>query len=444
MVWLHGGAFVIGSASEYWYEGSRFAQQDVVLVTVNYRLGCLGFLNLSRIGGPDFAQSANLGLLDQVAALQWVRDHIARFGGDPTNVTVFGESAGGISICCLLAMPSAQGLFRRAIIQSGGPNLVRSEALSLKIAEAYLTLSGARDMDGLRRMSVSMLLATQAKLLKSNDFGGDAVFGPAVDGRSVPNWPLLEIERGVAKDVTLLIGTTKHEARLWALYDPILWWTRPSALRRWLRQVAPDRVVDILSAYRTGMPNSTGGEQTLAIMGDAIFRLPLVKLAEAQLLHRGDTRMYLFAWPSPVRGGIGSPHAIELPFVFGNLDANGVVNLTGPGKEREAVSKVAQRAWVSFALCSSPEHDDLPTWPAYDTVTRATMVFDQQCRVENDPLGRERLAWGDVPFYGQHPPLDTLPTASDFLMSVLLRPFVLIAGLILVVLIVGLLVWLTS
>ena len=140
--------------------------------------------------------------------------------------------------------------------------------------------------------------------------------------------------------------------------------------------------------------------------------------------------MYLFAWPSPVRGGIGSPHAIELPFVFGNLEANGVVKLTGPGKEREALSRVVQRAWVSFAKCGNPEHDELPAWPAYDMASRATMVFDQRCQVEDDPLGPERLAWDGVPFDGQHPSLDMLPSTWDFIVAVILRPSVLIAGMI--------------
>ena len=191
MVYIHGGAFIIGSGRWGWYEGCRLVERgDIVFVTINYRLGAFGFLDLSELADGHQEVSANCGLLDQVAALEWVRDNIGRFGGNPNNVTVFGESAGGVSICCLLAMDCARGLFRRAIVQSGGPNLIRSRALSLRTARAFLQHAGVKDLDGLRSLSTRELLAAQALVLRDGSLGGVRAFGPVVDGTILPVPPL--------------------------------------------------------------------------------------------------------------------------------------------------------------------------------------------------------------------------------------------------------------
>jgi para-nitrobenzyl esterase len=343
MVCIHGGAFLIGSGRWPWYEGSELVRRgDVVLVTINYRLGALGFLDLSVIGGEGYATSGNHGLLDQVAALRWVRDNIERFGGDPGNVTVFGESAGGISISCLMAMPAARGLFRRAIAMSGGPNLVRFPGTSRVVAEEFRQLIGVRDVDGLRAVPTKALLKAQKRYLRRNEFGGDLVFGPVVDSTVLPEPPLHAIRAGCARDVALLVGTTLDEARLWSLYVPILRWTRPNALERILGHAVGNRWRELIATYRHSRPGEKAGNLTMAINGDLLFRMPAIRLAEAQSAHRPeDTRMYLFAWKTPVLGGrLGAPHAVEIPFVFGNLNARGVNLYTGNGEDRRPLSNL--------------------------------------------------------------------------------------------------------
>jgi para-nitrobenzyl esterase len=413
MVYIHGGAFIIGSGRWGWYEGCRLAERgDIVLVTINYRLGAFGFLNLGEIGGSDYEASSNCGLLDQVAALEWVRDNIGRFGGDPNNVTVFGESAGGISICCLLAMDRARGLFHRAIVQSGGPNMIRSQALSLRTARAFMEHAGVKDIDGLRSLCTGDLLAAQASLLRGNLFGGVRALGPVVDGNTLPVPPLHAIRSGSAKDIAVITGTTRDEARLWSLYDPNLGAMGPEALDPWLRAMGVPDAAALQAAYRLDRPRTSPRDIALAILGDVLFRLPLIRVAEAQARHRSDTRMYLFAWETPVMNGpLGSPHAVELPFVFGNLDASGVRELIGDDPERQAerqsLSAAIQGAWIAFARTGNPSHPGLPSWPAYESENRHTLVFDRSCAVQADPLGAERSAWGNVPFDGVTPSLDS-------------------------------------
>jgi para-nitrobenzyl esterase len=416
MVYIHGGAFIIGSGRWGWYEGSEFVKHnDVVLVTINYRLGAFGFLDLSEIGGEDYQASGNCGLLDQVAALEWVRDNIERFGGDPTNVTVFGESAGGISICCLLGMERSKGLFHRAIVQSGGPNLIRSRDFSLKSSRAFLRHARVDGIAGLRSLSTQALLAAQESLLR--DAFGDRVFGPVVDGNVLPEPPLHAIRSGSAKNVALLLGTTKDEARLWTLYDRNFGETNPNAWVRWFRRInAPDDAT-MRAAYSVNRPGASCREITLVILGDILFRLPLIRVAEAQANHRSDTRMYLFGWETPMFDGrLGSPHAVELPFVFGNLDANGVREFIGDDPEREAerlaLSKAVQGAWIAFARTGNPSHAGLPSWPTYEPKNRMTLVFDQSCVIQSDPQATERAVWEGVPFDGVTPSIEDLPLST--------------------------------
>jgi para-nitrobenzyl esterase len=414
MVYIHGGAFIIGSGRWGWYEGCRLVERgDVVLVTINYRLGAFGFLNLAEIGGRDYETSSICGLLDQVAALEWVRDNIGRLGGDPNNVTVFGESAGGISICCLLAMDRACGLFHRAIVQSGGPNLIRSRALSLRTARTFLHHTGVTDIDGLRSLPTRDLLAAQASVLRDNLLGGVRAFGPVVDGNILPVPPLHAIRSGSAKNVAVLSGTTRDEARLWSLYDSNFGETSLDAWNTWLRGMNGPDAAALRAAYGLNRPQASSRNVTQAILGDVLFRLPLIRLVEVQAGHRSDTRMYLFAWETPVLDGrLGSPHAVELPFVFGNLDANGVSELIGKGPDRQAerqsLTEAVQGAWIAFARTGNPSHPGLPPWPAYETRNRHTLVFDRLCEVQADPLATERSVWGDIPFDGVTPSLEDL------------------------------------
>jgi len=270
------------------------------------------------------------------------------------------------------------------------------------------------DIAGLRSLSMKNLLAAQASLLQKNFLGGVRIFGPAVDGCLLPVPPLHAVRAGSASHVALLTGTTKDEARLWSLYDPDFGETSPEALSLWLQGVNGPNVNALLATYRANQPRASSCDVVRTILGDVLFRLPLIRLAEAQSRYRHDTQMYLFAWETPVRDGcLGSPHAVELPFVFGNLDAKGVSELIGDDlerqAERQALSEVVRGAWVAFARTGNPYHAGLPSWPAYEPEHRHTLVFDAPSFVQPDPMGTERSVWGDIPFDGVTPSIEDLP-----------------------------------
>jgi len=310
MVWIHGGAFIIGSGRWGWYEGKRLVQEEqVVLVTINYRLGAFGFLDLSGTGNPRYASAANCGLLDQIAALKWVKLHIDRFGGDPDCVTVFGESAGGISISCLLACPQARGLFRRAICMSGPPSMVRSKEFAGRVTEKLMRYAGVDEMEQLATIPADVLLTAQGRTIRSADFLGELLYAPTIDGTILPEPPLHAIRRGSADDVALLTGTTLDEARLWSLYNRILRVLPVGALDRWFQSLRLDPSA-IRAAYRQARPELGLGYLAMAVAGDALFWMPQIRLAEAHAMNRSVTRMYLISWQTPVLGGrLGAPTA---------------------------------------------------------------------------------------------------------------------------------------
>jgi para-nitrobenzyl esterase len=418
MVWIHGGAFIIGSGRWGWYEGTRLVQREqVVLVTLNYRLGAFGFLDLSGVGGAAFAESVNCGLLDQIEALRWVRQNIERFGGDPDCVTVFGESAGSISISCLLACPRARGLFHRAICMSGPPSMVRSREFARQATERLMRFAGVDSAENLATLETASLLAAQERTIRGAHILGELVYGPTIDGGVLPEPPLHSIRRGSAANVALLTGTTLDEVRLWSLYNRIFCDLPVGALDQWLQSLGLDPT-SVHAAYGQARPELGLGTLAMAMLGDALFWLPQIRLAEAQAKHRSDTRMYMIAWPTPVLGGrLGAPHAVEIPFVFGNLKANGARFMIGDqpdqAGDREAFSRAVQRAWAAFARTGSPNHDGLPGWPAFDASGRATMILDHTYQVENDPLSPIRQAWDELAFDGVHPAVEDLPQIAD-------------------------------
>ena len=433
MVWIHGGAFVIGSGRWGWYEGTRLVQREqVVLVTVNYRLGAFGFLDLSATGNSKYAAAANCGLLDQIAALRWVKEYIERFGGDPDCVTVFGESAGGISISCLLACPQARGLFRRAICMSGPPSMVRSKEFAGRVTEKLMRFTGVDSAEKLATIPAAALLAAQDTTIRSADFLGELLYAPTIDGTVLPEPPLHAIRAGSAASVTLLTGTTLDEARLWSLYNRILRVLPVGALDRWFRSLGLDPGA-VRAAYRQARPELGLGTLAMAVAGDSLFWLPQIRLAEAQAAHRPDTRMYLIAWQTPVLGGrLGVPHAVEEPMMFGNLDAKGAEYMIGnepdQAADRQAFSRAMQRAWAAFARTGDPSHAGLPEWPAYETATRATMVLDRACRVENDPLSPIRRVWDKLAFDGVHPAVEELPRIADITRYLAVRGLLVLAA----------------
>jgi para-nitrobenzyl esterase len=294
------------------------------------------------------------------------------------------------------------------------------------VARAYLKLAGAKSVEELQRLPARVLLRTQKRLLSRNEFGGDTVFGPVVDGATLPEPPLHAIRAGCARDVALLTGTTLDEARLWSLYVPVLRWAHPHALESVLGHAVGDRWNEVISAYRRSQPDERPGNLSMAINGDLLFRMPAIRLAEAQATHRPeDTRMYLFAWRTPkFRGRLGAPHAIDVPFIFGNLEQEGVKRYTGDGSDRIDLSNRFQDAWLAFARTGDPNHAGLPQWPPYRPESRSTIVFDATTTVVNDPRSEERVIWGTVPFDGVAPAIEnSLPTTGEILRSFLRNPF---------------------
>ena len=407
LVYVPGGAFIIGSGPWGWHDGADLAAAlDCVVVSFNYRLGAVGFLDLSRFG-REFADSGNLGLLDQLAALRWVREHIAAFGGDPGRVTLMGQSAGAISVACLLGSPLAGGLFGRAVCLSGGPTLVRTPGFAAAVTDRFLREAACDSADDLRRLPVAELLAAQKRLLRRSDFGGPQ-FGPTVGGTVLPDYPLDRVRAGSARGVPLLLGTTRDEMRLWKLYVPPLGTLPPEAVRGWVRRLVGDRAGALVRTYRAAMPGEANGNVLLALIGDVIFRLPVVRLAEAH----GAARVVRLDHVPDVPGDLGAPHALDVALLFGNFAAPGIRRLVG--SRPEAARDRLRELIGGFVRGDSP---DLPVYDGRRLVT----IVGGPGGVAEDPAGAERAAWDGVPFDGRHPALDNLPRKRELLLYLLKR-----------------------
>jgi para-nitrobenzyl esterase len=390
MVWLHGGGFITGAASDSLYDGRRFAERgDVVVVTLNYRLGPLGFLHLFGTGGAE----TNLGLRDQIAALGWVRDNIAAFGGDPGNVTLFGQSAGAMAIGALLGVPAARPLFRRAILQSGAARHVHDRPAAERLTRLCLRHLGLRgvDMDALRALPVEAFTAACLRMMTGVSVNG-LPFQPVVDGDLMPQPPLAAVGAGAACGIPLLVSTTRDEIALYAIVaerDP-----RPRLVKRWHRLLAIARLPAMIGARRLArLLRAYRDEGSQAFASDLVFRQPALDLAEAQGPH-APVFMARFDWPSPAYGGrLGACHAVDIPFVWNTLDSPGARTIGRDGPAERALADAVQDAWITFARDGVPQARGLPAWPRYDTSRRATMILDTASRIEDDPRAAQRQAW---------------------------------------------------
>ena len=401
MLWIHGGAFVSGSGSVPWYNGARLATQgDVVVVTINYRLGAFGFLYLGDVLGDEYATSGNCGLLDQVAALEWVRDNIAAFGGDPAKVTIFGESAGGMSVGTLLGTPAAHGLFRGAIAQSGAARTVLPLDSAREVAAGIVAdLGGAGSV---LDAPTEQILAAQAKVVGANTTFSAAAsadgFGlrlvPVVDGHVLPEPPIDAVAAGSAAGVSVIAGTTRDECTLFLLMAQAAGDLEDGKLvERCGRIFGADRGADAAKRYRAATGDTSNGDAWCAVMTDLVFRIPSIRLSEA-LLAAGqrDVWRYRFDYPSSAfDGALRACHAVEIPFVFDNLDRAGVEQFLGPVSDatRELAATMSGD-WLAFA------HGDEPSWPRYDTASRTTVLFDAPTTVAADPDGDTRELWDGV------------------------------------------------
>jgi para-nitrobenzyl esterase len=402
MVWLHGGAFAYGSGNRAVTEGANLARRgDVVVVSVNHRLNIFGFLHLADIGDERFAHSGNAGVLDLVAALEWVRDNIAAFGGDPGNVTIFGESGGGGKVSVLLAMPAARGLFHRAMIQSGATIRVSTRERANALAEAVLKeLRIARgESERLQQVPGDRLAAaiapasravgkTRWPLLDRYDFG------PVADGADLPQQPFDPEAPTVTEDIPLLIGGTREESGFFLADDDEVWEKRLSegSLRARIAAVAGDDADRVLDAYRTLYPNAGREGLLIAALTGSNFWVRTVLIAERKAARRtAPVYMYSLDWQSPACGGrLKAHHAMDLPFVFDTTD---VPDTTKGAPGARELAAVMSATWVAFARNGNPENPAIPRWPTYTPETRTTMVFDASCHVVADPDRDARLLW---------------------------------------------------
>jgi len=405
MVWIHGGGFAEGSAQAPATDGRHLCRRgDVVVVSVGYRLGPLGFLYVPDAHRAGLGRGCNWGLLDQVAALRWVRDHAERFGGDPENVTVFGQSAGAISVLALCAMPAARGLFRRAIAQSPTPAAVLAREEAARRSDAVREALGLEDAAGLREVPADELVKAAAACADARAAGGPFLL-PVVDGEVLPLPPAEAVRRGEARDVQLLVGATRDERRLGLLgSDADDSEENAAALRAALAPALPGEGPDGRPALasledallrlreRRGLPASPV-DALLALRSDLEIRAPALRLAGWQSRLRPATYAYLFTWRSPVRdGALGAFHALDLPFVFGALDAAAWPELAGEGEDARRLSERMMDAWTAFARTGDPSHPGLGVpWPAHAPERPAAMELGASCGVR-EPWDEEERA----------------------------------------------------
>lgn len=393
LFWIHGGGFTVGSARNTWYDGQHLAARgDVVVVSINYRLGAWGFLDL-RSYGARYRESANVGLLDQIAALRWVQQNIAHFGGDPGNVTIFGESAGAASVGDLLSIPAAKQLFAKAILQSGLPG-GRTGTMSIrhpKLTTTFLKLAGARSIDELSKKSMRELLDAQQRLFSTTtDIG---TFGPSVDGELLKERPFAVVAEGRGNPVPILIGTTREEMRYFSTAEDNGIEQKPrSLLLEQLKSTVGARAPAVLDEYLRLYPK--WGDAVVQIASDAIMRFPTVQLADAVSAFQ-PVYLYLFTYLSnSTYKNFGSAHAMELPFVFGTINLPEVIVFTGRDPRRLALSDRVMDSWIAFARSGSPTPKGGPEWPRFNPTQRPTMELGPEPRVLNDPLSEQRAVWG--------------------------------------------------
>jgi para-nitrobenzyl esterase len=451
MVWIHGGGFNSGTGAGDLYRGGTLAREgDVVVVTINYRLGALGFLAHPALqlrsspwaGGYEWSGCGNWGIADQIAALAWVRDNIAAFGGDRGNVTIFGESAGGMSVSALLGMPAARGLYHRAIVESGPPFTHTADEAARRAEVVAERLGVPMTRQALEQVPPHELVRVGQEIGQSlalGDGGLPLPFLPAVDGGLLTRPPEIEVADGASSDVPLLIGSNRDEAAFFAVALPAVNALDEAGLLRWVQRVVPlaESAEALIDRYRTA--RASRGERAgprdlwVAIASDVVFRAPSVLLADSHALAGmgssggssgtdglaadgnavdpadagagaggsggAGTYVYLFTWETPAFGGLlGSCHALEIPFVFGTVTNPVIQQFAGGGEDAFALSAGMRQAWISFARTGSPSGNLVGEWPRWDPLRRPTMVFgpcpgsDGMWRAVDCPRDEELLA----------------------------------------------------
>jgi len=417
MVWLHGGGYGVGSPGMIPYDGTNLARKhDVVVVGITHRLNAFGFTYLAELGGEKYADASNAGMKDIIAGLEWVRDNIASFGGDPGSVTIFGQSGGAGKVSTLLGMPAAQGLFHRAVAQSGAALSSMPASVATQNTEAFMVRLGlkAHQVDDLQKLPMEQLVgALQARNATPatnpaqaggarggrgggrGGPGGGFAASPVVDGRSLPHDVFTPTATTLSANIPLLIGSTETEVT-WNVNTDYTVPADDAALReRVKRTLRTDdaQAEKVVAIYRKGRAKATNLDLALIIETDASqFRSGTDTEAERKAaLGKAPVYMYRFQWYSPVSGGrLRAMHCMDIPFVFENVDLS--KSVVGDGQDRYALADKMSGAWVAFARTGNPNHKGLPKWEPFTADKRATMIFNGECRAVNDPYREERLA----------------------------------------------------
>ncbi|MHA1239152.1 MAG: carboxylesterase/lipase family protein [Promethearchaeota archaeon] len=397
MLWIHGGGFIYSGSSKAIYDGTLLADRgNIVVVTINYRLGIFGFLNIPNI-------TSNVGMLDQVAAIKWVKSNIEHFGGDPDNLTIFGESAGAYSVVTLMTMPAAKGLFHRAIAQS--PYIFEPEPTirTTKNVMKRLNLE-FDDIDVLRKLPAKKLNSIQ------NEYISDMVgtpesfysnFRPSIDNESIPQHPFKALTEGKAKDIDLLIGTNQDEATFFTFFDPNFKELKEEGLNSQIKMELDrlafgsntDSFIEQYTKIRKGKMPIDPIDIYNAIFTDLYYRIPAIKTAESQLTHNSNIFFYLLNWCSPTFKS--ACHSIDLPLTFGYFNPI-VKDFVGNLKAANIVSNKMMDAWINFATLGDVNINTIPEWPRYELENRSTMIIGPEFKVVKDPFGNERKLWENL------------------------------------------------
>jgi para-nitrobenzyl esterase len=379
MVWLHGRGFYAGAGSEPLYDGARLAKRgDVVVVTINHRLNVFGYLHLADVGGKEFANSGNVGVQDMQLALEWVRDNIAAFGGNPGNVTIFGESGGGVKVSTLLGVPAAKGLFKQGIIQSGARTRGMSAETANKNARTVMEKLGVKTVADLQAVPMDDLLAAVTTTGRTTPD-----FGPVVDGAYLPANMFEPEAAPSSRGVPIMVGSNKDEYALYAREHPLIGKMTEAQLREDLLTDYGANTDALIAAYKQSRPQASPWDLMVAIRSNR-FHIGTARLAEVA---SKTSPVYVYSFDfesSPLKAAHGS----EIAFVFSNATASPTAR---PGAK--VVEDAMSEAWIAFARTGNPNHAGLPTWPTYDAQKRATMIFDTESKVANDLRAPERKVW---------------------------------------------------
>jgi len=394
MVWLHGGGYSMGSSSDLMYDGTNLARRGAVVVGVNHRLNVFGYTHFGDIGGEEFAHSGNAGQLDIIAALEWVRDNIERFGGDPNRVMIFGESGGGGKVCMLLASPPAKGLFHAAVIESGptirvGEREQASRAGEFLLAELDLK---PKDLPEIQNLSTGKILS--AYFAASAKLTGRGGFGPVLDPQVLPAHPFHPTAATISEDVPVMVGWNKTEQTTFSLGQEELWSLDEEGMRSQVERLVGADTDRLLEMYRREYPGMTPSAIYFHIASYSGMGSGSVTIAERKAaLSKAPAYLYRLDWETPVLDGkLMSPHGLELALVFDNVRGGGS-GMTGGGAEAQKMADQMCEAWIAFAATGNPNtsKSGLPQWDPYDAEKRPTMIFDTESHLESDPLKDQRL-----------------------------------------------------